>query len=73
MGHVAYSTPEGELAAIAYALRQAGCPGMVMWDALQGKPPQSRQIDPDQVGAGDDLVDAEPPPAKGKTTRYLIR
>ena len=39
MGHVAYSTPESELAALAYALRLAGSPGMVMFETLSGRPP----------------------------------
>ena len=37
MSHVAYSTPEGELAGLTYGLQRAGSPGMVMWEKLSGQ------------------------------------
>ena len=46
MNHVAYSTPEGELAAISYGLRTAGSPGMIMWERLSGQ----RQGESDTTG-----------------------
>ena len=32
VGHVAYSTPVSELAAMTFAMRMLGSPGMVMWE-----------------------------------------
>ena len=37
MTSVAYSTPEGELAAMGFGLRHCGYPGMVMWEIMSGQ------------------------------------
>ena len=59
-GHVAYSTPESELAAMAYAMRMLGSPGMVRWDALRGHEAEQETADP-----MDDRI-VSPPPSTGK-------
>ena len=37
MSHVAYSTPEGELAALSVGINRVGIPGLVMWEILSGQ------------------------------------
>ena len=37
LGHVAYSTPEGELSAMTVGLNKMGMPGLVMWEMLSGQ------------------------------------
>ena len=54
MNHVAYSTPEGELARICYGLRSAGSPGMVLWESVSGQksettPPPTLSQDPPAI------------------------
>ena len=46
---VAYSTPEGEMAAWAFGIRVAGFPGMVMWEALSGQRTICRQSVSDPI------------------------
>ena len=49
---VAYSTPEGEMAAWAFGIRIAGFPGMTMWEALSGQKTICRDKVPDPFAPG---------------------